>query len=233
MNYVIRAAQDDLPSYGNLQINVTSILGSRPISGAMVQISYGGEPTNVIEEITTDANGQTESIELPAPPVEYSMDPTANQPYSEYNIKVVAPGFEGIEISGAELLPGQKAIQNVSLLPMDDGLGEGSELYVIPPHTLYGEYPPKIAESEVKSTTETGEIVLSRVVIPEIVVVHDGPPRDSSAKNYYVKYKDYIKNVASSEIYATWPEATIMANVLAIMSITLNRVYTEWYIRIR
>lgn len=229
MNYVIHATQDDLPSYGNLQVNVTSILGSRPISDAAIQISYSGEPTSVIEEIRTDSSGQTESIELPAPPVEYSLTPTASQPYSEYNIQITAPGFEGIEISGAEILPGENAIQNVSLMPMDDGLGESSELFVIPPHTLYGEYPPKIAEAEIKPTTETGEIVLSRVVIPEYVVVHNGPPSDSSAKNYYVKYKDYIKNVASSEIYATWPEATIMANVLAIMSITLNRVYTEWY----
>lgn len=229
MNYVIHATQDDLPSYGNLQVNVTSILGSRPISDATIQISYAGEPTSVIEEIRTDSSGQTESIELPAPPVEYSLTPSASQPYSEYNIQIIAPGFESIEISGAEILPGQKAIQNISLMPMDDGLGESSELFVIPPHTLYGEYPPKIAEAEIKPATETGEIVLSRVVIPEYVVVHNGPPSDSSAKNYYVKYKDYIKNVASSEIYATWPESTIMANVLAIMSITLNRVYTEWY----
>ena len=65
--------------------------------------------------------------------------------------------------------------------------------------------------------------------MPEYVVVHDGPPSDSSAKDYYVRYRDYIKNVASSEIYATWPEDTIRANILAIMSFTLNRVYTEWY----
>ena len=57
----------------------------------------------------------------------------------------------------------------------------------------------------------------------------NGPPTDTSAQNYYIPYKDYIKNVASSEIYATWPESTIIANVLAIMSFTLNRVYTEWY----
>ena len=60
-------------------------------------------------------------------------------------------------------------------------------------------------------------------------MVHDGAPGDSTAPNYYVRYRDYIKNVASSEIYATWPDATIRANVLAIMSFTLNRVYTEWY----
>lgn len=75
----------------------------------------------------------------------------------------------------------------------------------------------------------SGEIVLSRVVVPEYVVVHDGVPSDRSASDYYVRYRDYIKNVASSEIYATWNDNAIRANVLAIMSFTLNRVYTEWY----
>ena len=98
-----------------------------------------------------------------------------------------------------------------------------------PEHTLVGDYPPKIAESEIKPVRESGEIVLSRVVIPQTIVVHDGPPSNESAPNYYVPYRDYIKNVASSEIYSTWPRSTITANVLAIMSFTLNRVYTEWY----
>ena len=84
-------------------------------------------------------------------------------------------------------------------------------------------------KSQIKPMTESGEIVLSRVVIPEYVIVHDGPPSDSSANDYYVRYRDYIKNVASSEIYATWPDAALRANILAIMSFTLNRVYTEWY----
>ena len=77
--------------------------------------------------------------------------------------------------------------------------------------------------------SETGEIVLSRVVVPEYIVVHNGSPRDTTATNYYVKYKDYIKNVASSEIYSTWPESAIYANILVIQSFTLNRIYTEWY----
>ncbi len=74
-------------------------------------------------------------------------------------------------------------------------------VFVIPAHTLYATYPPKIPEDEIQPTFESGEIVLSRVVVPEYIVVHDGSPRDSTAKNYYVKYKDYIKNVASSEIF--------------------------------
>lgn len=80
---------------------------------------------------------------------------------------------------------------------------------MIPAHTLYGVYPPKIPENEIKPVNETGEIVLSRVVVPEYIVVHNGSPRDSTDRIYYVKYKDYIKMIASSEIYATWPENTI------------------------
>lgn len=100
---------------------------------------------------------------------------------------------------------------------------------IIPAHTLYGDYPAKIPEAEVKPVPESGEIVLSRVVIPEYIVVHDGLPTDSSAPDYWVRYTDYIKNVASSEIYATWEDSTILANILVIMSFTLNRVYTEYY----
>lgn len=108
-------------------------------------------------------------------------------------------------------------------------MGENFENLVIPAHTLFGDYPEKIPEDEIKPIRDSGEIVLSRVVVPEFVVVHDGAPSDSTAKDYYVRYRDYIKNVASSEIYATWPRESIKANVLAIMSFTLNRVYTEWY----
>jgi hypothetical protein len=165
-------------------------------------------------------------LDLNTPPVEYSLDPTVEeQPYSEYTLNITAPGFEPISISGAQLLANVTALQNVRMRPTD----ENEEVFVIQGHTLYEEYPPKIPEDEIKPVNETGEIVLSRVVVPEYVVVHDGSPADTSARNYYVKYRDYIKNVASSEIYATWPENSIRANVLAIMSFTLNRVYTEWY----
>ena len=67
------------------------------------------------------------------------------------------------------------------------------------------------------------------MVIPEYVIVHDGDPEDPNARNYWVRYKDYIKNVASSEIYPTWSESAIYANILVIQSFTLNRIFTEWY----
>ena len=225
----ITTAQIDNADKGKLQINVTSDINSYPISEAKISITYTGVPGSPIEELTTDSSGQTEVLELDTPPLEYSLNPTIEyQPYSEYTLNVSAPGFEPLSIAGAEILPDVTAIQNITMHPMTDP-EPPEDVFVIPAHTLYGEYPPKIPEDEIKPLQETGEIVLSRVVVPEYIVVHDGSPRDSTAKNYYVKYKDYIKNVASSEIYATWPQDTIRANVLAIMSFTLNRVYTEWY----
>ena len=156
------------------------------------------------------------------------MEPGENQPYAEYTIKVHATGYRDITVSAINILSGEDATQEV-VMEAQDAPGNPIDTIVIDAHTLYGEYPPKIPESEIKTVEETGEIVLSRVVIPEYVVVHDGAPGDSTAANYYVRYRDYIKNVASSEIYSPWPRATITANVLAIMSFTLNRVYTEWY----
>ena len=221
--------QQEAADKGSLQVNVTSSVNSYPISEARISISYTGVPENTLEQLVTDSSGQTDMIELDAPPEEWSLDPeNERQPYSEYTLNVSAPGFEPVSIAGTEILANTKAIQNIRMRPTDTGREE-EEIFVIPAHTLYAEYPPKIAEDEIKPVNESGEIVLSRVVVPEYIVVHDGSPRDSTAKNYYVKYKDYIKNVASSEIYATWPANTIRANVLAIMSFTLNRVYTEWY----
>lgn len=214
---------------GRLKISTISSVNSFPITDATINISYTGVPESTLESLTTDNNGQTETIELAAPPIEYSLEEANTmQPYSEYTLEVTAPGYEPVTISGAEILSSITALQNISMNPLDSN-NSALETFVIDAHTLYATYPPKISEDEIKPINESGEIVLSRVVIPEFIVVHDGSPRDSTAKNYYVKYKDYIKNVASSEIYATWPTNTIRANTLAIMSFTLNRVYTEWY----
>lgn len=219
----------DTPDKGRLQINLVSDISAYPIQGAQISIFYTGVPEAQLEQLTTDSSGQTDTIDLAAPPLEYSLNPENEvQPYSEYTMQITAEGFESVSIAGAEILADVTAIQNVSMKPIDTPEDEET-VFVIPAHTLYATYPPKIPEDEIQPTFESGEIVLSRVVVPEYIVVHDGSPRDSTAKNYYVKYKDYIKNVASSEIYATWPDATIRANVLAIMSFTLNRVYTEWY----
>ena len=217
-------------SFGGLRVSVGNLTDNFPIENATVQISETiGDTTTLIDEINTTATGQTAVIELPTPPREYSEEPGSPRPYSEYTLTIRAEGFEPVQIIGTEVLPDVLALQQVQMLPQAPDATGTAESFLIPDHTLYGTYPPKIAEDEIKELAGSGEIVLSRVVIPEFIVVHNGAPNDASAQNYYVRYRDYIKNVASSEIYATWPEATIYANILAIQSFTLNRVYTEWY----
>lgn len=213
--------------FGSLRISVLSTESYTPIPGAQVTISYTEEPSGIIYTGITDISGETQQIQLTAPEFSYSQAPSEVQPYTDYNITVEAVGYEPVLVSGTEILPERLALQQIRMKPLERIQEE--QIVMIPVHTLFGEYPPKIPEDEIKMTAESGEIVLSRVVIPEYVIVHDGLPSDQTAPNYWVKYKDYIKNVASCEIYATWPEAALYANILAIMSFTLNRVYTEWY----
>lgn len=206
---------------GRLQVIVNENISLTPIQGASVVVSTGDE---VLYRLFTDESGKTDFITLEAPPLSYSLEPGEPQPYAQYDIAVKAEGYGSVYIFGVQVYAESEALQNVLLIRG----GSDSEI-VVPPPVLYGNYPAKIIESEVKPLPpETGFAVLDRVVIPEYIVVHDGTP-NSQAKNYYVPYKDYIKNVASGEIYSTWGREAIKANVYAIQSFTLNRVFTEWY----
>lgn len=212
---------------GRLKTAVQTTAGMRPIEDARISISYTGDPDTIIEELTTDSSGIAEAVELDAPPLEYSMEPDQPQPFSQYTLKITADGFAPVYVNGVDVFSGEISLQDVRMKPLT--VTEEITNIVIPGNTLFVPFPPKIPEDAIKTVAETGQIVLSRVVVPEYVVVHDGVPNDAKAQDYYVTYRDYIKNVASSEIYSTWPEETIRANVWAIMSFTLNRVYTEWY----
>ena len=214
---------------GQLKVSVISTVAYIPIEDATFTIAPTAEAEDILLRLTTNSSGETESVSLDTPPLAYSEEfEEGRKPYAEYNVMAEADGYESVLVTGVEILPGQQALLRVRMTPKDM-TNEQEQLIPISPHTLYYEYPPKIPEAEIKPMAETGEIVLSRVVIPEYIIVHDGVPSDASAPNYWVRYKDYIKNVASCEIYSTWPEAAIYANILVIMSFTLNRVYTEWY----
>lgn len=212
---------------GKLQIQVITIIGNRPVENAAVRVYVSGDPEQTLYELTTNNSGLTDELELEAPDIAYSTSPSEPQPYAEYTVDVTAEGYEPAEVASTELLPDATAFLVVRMTPLEEN--EAFTRIVIPPHTLFGNYPPKIAEPEVVNLPDSGEIVLRSVVIPEYIVVHDGVPTDTTAQNYWIRYRDYIKNVASSEIYATWTDAAIRANVLAIMSFTLNRVFTEFY----
>ena len=224
---------------GYLTVNVIDSSNNKPIQNVVVNIYGMDENQNATNEIytnlLTDESGQVTRLTLDAPNLEYSLQPLSEvRPYSEYVVEAIVDGYETVVIRGTQVLPVVEAIQGISMTPNTSrkkGKKRQTEItYDIGDHTLWGNYPPKIPESSLKPLpAPSGFVVLDEPVVPEFIIVHDGLPEDTSAENYWVPFKDYIKNVASSEIYDTWPEQTIYANVIAIISFTLNRVFTEWY----
>ncbi|MDU4937839.1 MAG: peptidoglycan-binding domain-containing protein [Clostridium sp.] len=185
--------------------------------------------SNINTTLLTDSSGLTQVIDLSAPPLDYSQEPSNNVPYSLYDVLVERDGFSPISIRGIQVFPQSTALQKVNLQE-NANRSSRAEIIIIQPNTLIGNFPAKIPESPDKPLPPpTGGVVLPKPVVPEFITVHQGSPNDDSAPNYRVPYKDYIKNVASCEIYSTWPESTIRANVFCIISFTLNRIYTEWY----
>ena len=185
--------------------------------------------TKASSNLTTNSSGVTESIEVGAPPFSYSQEPGDNTPYSLYDIKVEREGFDEVYIKGVQVFPRTTALQQINLTEQGNRASRSSVIVVLP-NTLNGEYASKIPENPDKPLPKpTGGVVLPKPVVPEFITVHQGSPNDPSAPNYVVPYKDYLKNVASCEIYSTWPTSTIRANLFCIISFTLNRIYTEWY----
>ena len=140
--------ETNLIDKGQLRVSAVSTEGNVPIEDATIEISSTGEPDQILEQITTDNSGNSDTIELDAPPVEYSLEPGDTQPYSEYNLKITAPGFEEIEISGIQILSGQLGLSNVRMTPVVTQTPAYNPL-VIGAHTLWKLYPPKIAEAEI------------------------------------------------------------------------------------
>ncbi len=217
----------EMATTGFLQLQVVVADAGDPVPNAQVLLTNRGEATPIIE-LSTDSSGRTPVIELNTPPLPYSLAPDNPRPYAEYDCYVNVEGFQPVRVEGIQILPVSTAFQAITLRPSIVYRRPVEDIF-IEEHTLYGVFPPKIPEEEVKPLPEgQGLVVLPNPVIPEFIVVHLGAP-DSDAQNVWIPFKDYIKNVASCEIYSTWPAQTIRANVLVILSFTLNRVYTEWY----
>ncbi len=212
---------------GYLIVQVFADNEANPVEGAEVEIIGA----NLDLKVLTNSDGKTGKISLSAPSKEYSLVPQDEvKPYAEYSLKVSKPALETSITEGVQIFDGETSIQNVFLKAVEGNL-KTVEYSDLPPHVLWGDYPPKITENEgnLSNNNEDNARVLPSVVIPEYIIVHDGIPSNSSANNYIVSFPNYIKNVASSEIYSTWPKETIKANIIAIISFTLNRIYTEWY----
>lgn len=219
---------------GFLKVQVFQGDSLRPVDNCKVTVTSTGEYAPSMrqsKELITDSSGLTQIIDLEAPPLEYSQSPSDKLPYSFADIKIEAKGFETVEIKGAQIFPEIVALQTFNLQENSGATRQIERTIIVDPNTLVGNFPPKIPEDPDKPLPKPpeGEVVLPKPVVPEFIVVHLGRPEDNSAKNVTVRFRDYIKNVACCEIFSTWPENTIRANVYCILSFTLNRVYTEWY----
>lgn len=214
--------ETNIATTGRLKIEVFASDGAVPVENAVVQVLDNG---TVIEELEVNESGEAGVLQIEAPSVELTLEAQdVEQPYRELDISITASGYENVYIEGAQIFAETEAIQQINMTPRLETTN-----ILIPEHTLWGVFPAKIPESPVKPISDaTGFQVLDEPVVPTYVVVHVGEP-SAYGTNYWIPFKDYVKNVASSEIYSTWPTETIKANILAIISFVLNRVFTEWY----
>ena len=174
--------------------------------------------------MTTDESGETEKIALETLDRALSLDPNYQGiPYISYHVLAFADGFNSVHISGIPILDGETAIQPIEFVPMRQmqRIPSVEEIQIgAPAVSMTGRRNQEIPDTDPQ--------VLRQVVIPNPITVHLGSP-GSAASNVQVSFPDYVKNVASSEIYPTWPQASLRANIYAIITFALNRVYTEWY----
>lgn len=207
---------------GYLIIQARTAHDALPLSGAQIWITDGGEKS--VYHLTTDESGETEKIPLETLDRSLSLDPNFQGiPYISYHVLAFANGFNSVHISGIPILEGETAIQPIEFVPM-------REKQRIPTVTEIRISAPAVSMSgnRYQTAPDTDPQVLRQVAIPNPITVHLGSP-GAAAANVQVSFPNYVKNVASSEIYPTWPEASLRANIYAVITFALNRIYTEWY----
>lgn len=207
---------------GYLIIQARTAHDALPLKGAQIWVMDGQEKN--IYHLTTDESGETERVALETLDRSLSLDPNYQGiPYISYHVLAFANGFNSVHISGIPILEGETAIQPIEFVPM-------RKVQRIPTVTEIQIGPPAVSMTgdRYQNVPDTDPQVLRQVVIPNPITVHLGAPAQT-ASNVQVSFPDYVKNVASSEIYPTWPNASLRANTYAIITFALNRVYTEWY----
>ena len=209
---------------GYLTMQVRTAHEAVPLQRAQVTVMDDEE--NRVYELVTDENGETRRVPLETVDKSYSLDQSfTGTPYVSYNVLAQAEGFDSVYVSNIPIYDGEAAVLPIMLVPMQERQRSSTQTEIevgSPAVSMTGERRQEGGE------TDTSPYVLRHVVIPNPITVHLGTPA-SSATNVQVPFLDYVKNVASSEIYPTWPDAALRANIYAIITFALNRVYTEWY----
>jgi peptidoglycan hydrolase-like protein with peptidoglycan-binding domain len=226
---------------GYLKFEIRTADGVLPIEGADITVS--DLKGNVLLTTKSDANGDTDVFPFDAPDKALSLDEYAtDMPYAEYNVEVIKDGFNKVNVYHVNIFDGEESILPVDMHPNSQG-GRCPVREAVNNISLRGEVLPcplneesiYIPENTLRIENafdrQTGSNApgLRDVFIPEFIRVHLGVPTNAQARTVRVRFIDYIKNVASSEIYPTWPTAALTANIHAIVTFTLNRIFTEWY----
>ncbi len=208
---------------GGLSLEVYTGTKALPVNNAEVTIKDNNG--NILYTLTTNENGMTEKVNLETVDVATTLDPNyGGIPYKTYVVEVKSPDYINLTIRGVQIFDTVDSVLPVNMLPMLNMKGaKNSAVINIPENNLLNK-EKRIQETEEFKTPK----ILSDVYIPNNIKVHLGTPT-SNAQNVEVPFIDYIKNVASSEIYPSWPENAIKANMHAQISFALNRLYTEWY----
>lgn len=219
-------------STGYLQIFTLSASDGFPVDFVSITVT---ESNGTVHSYQTDENGYSDPISLSAPDKDYSLDPdnTTVLPYSVCTVVGTKTGWQDYTVTGVQIFDGQTALLTLAMTPTEMDVSrtavaspEAPDIE-IPEHSLFSEENTGSGPAPaVYCDPQT--FVLAEVVIPSRITIHLAKPAVSGT-NVTVTFRDYIKNVASSEIYPTWPTESLKANIYAQISLALNRVYTEWY----
>ena len=207
---------------GTLRIQSYAARQSAPVAGVNVTVTGEGFTVSRL----TDRAGNAADIEIEAPACSYSLDEGNHSvcPYATCSLVAEKPGYQTVRIEGIQIFSGQTTLAPLEMVPANARLVTQGEPVVIPPHPLFeGE-----GGSGPAPGVQPAPRVLTAVVVPKTITVHLARP-NVSARDVTVSFRDYIANVASSEVYPTWPEQALRANIHCQISLALNRIYTEWY----
>ena len=208
---------------GILRIQAFAARQSSPVEGVVITLSGDGFTAH----LTTDAEGNAGDYTISTPDCTYSLneDNTTVLPYAVCSLTAAKSGYRTVRIQGIQIFAGQVTLAQPEMIPeTEEGRDIPNEPIVIPTHSLFSGDGGSCPEP----TKNCVPRVLDRVIIPKNITVHLGRPA-ASAKNVTVSFRNYIANVASSEVYPTWPEQALRANIHCQISLALNRIYTEWY----
>ena len=207
---------------GYITIQARTAHEAVPLKDVTIKILDNRE--NMIYELKTDDNGETQKLPLETLERSFSQNQYfTGIPYISYNVLAQMSGFNTLYVTDIPILDGETALLPLALVPMQD-----KQRSPVQTEIHIGKPAVAMAGGRSQDGAVAEPYVLRQVVIPNPITVHLGMP-DAAASNVQVAFPDYVKNVASSEIYATWPEASLRANIYAIITFALNRVYTEWY----